>query len=322
MFRYLKFGFIICLVMIASIVEANQPSIVITGRKDVLITNKEIRLSDLADVMSKNNGQEEEIIALKKIKIFESPAPNSSVTFSAAQILEKLSSNGVNLKEIGYTIPRVITVKRVGRAIEKHELHPIVEEILSNSANEVNLKELVYNKPIYVAPGAMKLSAQIVPTKSIGQLGFRFTASNLETDETVNFEVTANIEEWREVPVAAKSIGKGSVIDPADVQMARLNITELPKDAAIELENIYGLSATQSINLGEVFRKSKLLIPPVITAGSPVTMVYRSGALEATASAVALESGAMGDEIKVRNNSSKKILIGKVIEPGLVGVSK
>ena len=71
-----------------------------------------------------------------------------------------------------------------------------------------------------------------------------------------------------------------------------------------------------------MFQKRKLDIPPVIDMGALVTLVYRSGGIEATASGVAIESGALGDEIRVRNDSSRKIILGKVLEPGIVGVSK
>ena len=60
----------------------------------------------------------------------------------------------------------------------------------------------------------------------------------------------------------------------------------------------------------------------MVEMGAMVTLVYRSGGIEATASGVAIESGAQGDEIRVRNDSSRKIILGKVLEPGMVGVTK
>ena len=39
-----------------------------------------------------------------------------------------------------------------------------------------------------------------------------------------------------------------------------------------------------------------------------------------TAVGTALENGGLGQDIRVRNDSSKKIVMGRVIEPGLVMV--
>jgi flagella basal body P-ring formation protein FlgA len=49
-------------------------------------------------------------------------------------------------------------------------------------------------------------------------------------------------------------------------------------------------------------------------------MKYQSEFFEATASGVALENGGIGQEIKVRNDASKKVVSGQVLEAGIVRV--
>ena len=46
----------------------------------------------------------------------------------------------------------------------------------------------------------------------------------------------------------------------------------------------------------------------------------RFGRLEATATGVALENGGFNQEIRVRNEGSKKVVVAKVLEAGLVSV--
>jgi flagella basal body P-ring formation protein FlgA len=62
------------------------------------------------------------------------------------------------------------------------------------------------------------------------------------------------------------------------------------------------------------------MIPPVVKSGSRVTLLFKRGQLEVTASGIALENGIVGSEIKVRNENSKRVVIGRVADEGLVVV--
>ena len=100
--------------------------------------------------------------------------------------------------------------------------------------------------------------------------------------------------------------------------MARLSTASIPKGAADQSTAIVGLATNSNIALGEVFQRAKLAIPPVVASGSRVTMIVRTSFLEASASGIALESGIEGQEIKVRNESSKRVVSGKVTANGTV----
>ena len=51
-----------------------------------------------------------------------------------------------------------------------------------------------------------------------------------------------------------------------------------------------------------------------------MAIVFRFGRREATATGVALENGGFNQEIRVRNEGSKKVVVAKVLEAGLVSV--
>jgi flagella basal body P-ring formation protein FlgA len=111
-------------------------------------------------------------------------------------------------------------------------------------------------------------------------------------------------------------------VGAGDLMMARLNLGSIPSDTAHEATSIIGLETSSNITYGEVFRKKKLAIPPLIESGSKVTMVYESKLFKATASGVALESGAAGQMIRIRNDGSKRVVSGEVVEPGLVRITQ
>lgn len=300
---------------------AATQEVILEGRTAVTVTQPFVSLGDVADVSSRVAGNDDAIIALKKIRIAESPLPGAETTVTASTILDALRANGVNTDAVGYRFPRVISVQRAGRKVLQQELRAVIEEVLKQSDRDISLRALRYDEDIAVTPGDIEMSASMFQTNKPGELGFSF---EVESDKKTvqQFDVFATVEEWREIPVATRSIRRGSVIDVNDVRMARYNVSALPGDVALEPNSVYGLEASKNISFGEVFQKRKLSIPPVVEMGDIVTLVYRSAGIEATASGVAIESGAEGDEIRVRNDSSRKIVLGKVLEPGLIGVGK
>ena len=308
------------LVLTPTAAEAPKRTIRIIGREDATVTTAQVRLGDIADVSSPYGGDDDAVIALQKIVITDSPRPGESLTLSAAQVLDRLRAQGVSLQHVGYALRRIVTVNRAGRPLAPSEVRAAIEEYLRQSNSDVTLKEVTYRPIVKLVPGMTTLQVTPYAAGAVGQMHFEI-AAEVEGEAPVRFKVRAAVDEWREVPVAARSLERGSVIAAEDIRMARMNASTLGSDVSTEKDALVGLAAESTIASGEVFRRTKLAIPPVIAAGAGVTLVYKRGALTATATGVALEAGRQGEQIKVRNSGSKKIVAGTVIEPGLVGVN-
>lgn len=312
----------VCFSAAAGAVEKkDQPRAVsIKGRASATVTRSEIILSDIADVFSAMPEQDEAVIALRKIRLNRSPSPGLSKTLSAADVLERLTAEGVDLNSVSYTFPRAISVNRAARELSSEEIRSAIEKSISLAGRDAAIRDIRYENPVYIAPGESQISAGMPMPGKPGQLLFDITAS--VTGETpLAFKAQVAVDEWTEIPVAKRALNKGSIVGDGDVMMARLNLRTLPRDAVVSDEHVVGLETANNISYGEVFRADKLVIPPVIKMGSKVTMVYKSKLFTATATGIALESGIAGQQVKVRNDSSKSIVVGTVIEPGLVGVS-
>jgi flagella basal body P-ring formation protein FlgA len=298
-----------------------QPQVRVIGRSAVTVTTPGISLGDLAEIQGQDLQQDEIVIGLKKVRLGSAPSPGQETTIAAARILERLRTEGINLNQIGYRFPRVIKVRRAGRVLSYREVLEAVENYLLGSNRDIELKSIDYAENVYLAPGVTSL--EVIPNENRHSNKLKFMiVANAPGQDPVHFDVRATVEEWREVPVATRALSRGSVINESDVRMARMNLRTLPPDAFLASAAVLGLEASRDLGHGEVFRQGKLAIPPVINVGSGVTLLYRSGRLEATATGVALEAGVLGQEIKVRNIASKRVIVGKVLEPGLVGVQR
>jgi alkylated DNA nucleotide flippase Atl1 len=60
--------------------------------------------------------------------------------------------------------------------------------------------------------------------------------------------------------------------------------------------------------------------PPVIRSNEPVRLVVHLGPIDVTATGIALQEGAVGQTVRVRNQKSQQIILGKVTAPGIVEI--
>jgi len=312
--------YLLSILFLVSVAEATPSSFSVrmVGRSEATITTSTILLGDISDFTGVNP-LDEAIIALKKIEIQKAPMPGKSVVINADQILSKMKDAGVDLQKVGYSLPRVITVKQASRALSIDEARSAIEQYFSAKSDKTVVRNISFTESADVFPGNINLKVQDLSPAIRGKIATVLLVSNNEGIEQ-RVPVSIVVDEFREIPVASRSLQKGVLIEPGDVVMARMNISELAEEATEEPGTLIGLEANRGIRAGEPFFNSNVKIPPLVTAGSTVTMQYKSGALIATATGTALDTGILGTEIRIRNEQSKKILKGKILEPGLVGV--
>lgn len=296
---------------------SDQRSVKVRGRAEVTVTNSIIQLGDIAEVSSANVEDDDIVIGLQKIFISDSPIPGQVMSISAGKVLERLRAEGINVEQIGYTFPRDMRITRASRQVSHEEMFSLVEQTLQKTDGNLVLKSISYRRPLHVDPQALDCGAVPAGVVTQGRLSIRVSCPP-SGGSAVGTTVEAAVEQWREVPVASRPLPRGSLISIGDVAMARMDAERLPVDSVSSSALVVGLATTQDIGMGEVLRRSKIAVPPMITSGSRVTMRYRSGALEVTALGTALENGIEGQEIRVRNEASRRIVTGRVTEPGVV----
>ncbi len=301
------------------VTNANCSPISIEGRTAGLVTTSKVRLSDIANISAESRKEDEAVIGLNKIELIDSPQPGESVVLSAFEVIEKLKSQGVNIDQVKYSFPRVITIKRASRKLEDYEVRKALNDYISKSNIKSELVSIDNFGDAQVPSGTTALTVLSSNQAGNGKRSFGLNISNTD-GWSKDFTITARVNEFKEVPVAKRGLTKGALITSSDFVLARLNLDAIPADSVNEIEDVVGFEATREINTGEVLRLQKITPPIVVESGSAVTMKYESGLFEATATGIALQSGGIGQEIKVKNEASKKIIVGKISQAGLVVV--
>src|SRR3546814_1442908 len=94
----------------------------------------------------------------------------------------------------------------------------------------------------------------------------------------------------------------GDLIGEADVQWIRIEARRAGANTVTRLEDLIGRTPRRPIAADQAVRITDVRPNFVINRGDLVTIVLRSGTMTLTASAEAMERGAVGSVIRVRNN--------------------
>ncbi len=112
---------------------------------------------------------------------------------------------------------------------------------------------------------------------------------------------------------AAREIERGQVLTEDDVEETIVNVKELPSgDVYRSFEEIAGLAARTDIPAGRVLTSAMVELPILVVRGDAVTVVVPIGAATVTLHGIALDSGRLGEEIRVRNPDSNAIITAVV----------
>lgn len=163
-------------------------------------------------------------------------------------------------------------------------------------------------------PCAQPLEIAALDTRQPARMRFAVScpaAGGWRYEYVVRAQVTAL------VAVAALPLASGATLDEAAVALERRDVTLVP-DAFGSAAAVVGQASRRALRAGEVLRAAQLAPPLLVRRGEQVTMVARREQVEVSTSGEALDSGARGAPVRVRNNASGQVLRMRVTGAGTV----
>ncbi len=192
----------------------------------------------------------------------------------------------------------------------------------SRSARATTSRSRVFNRdlPLFVAAGSVP--EILVRNVAYDPRSNRFDASvALVGSDASPVVVSGRVEPMVEVPVLIGHAMPGEVIADRDIQWTRVEARRAGLNTVTRIEDLVGNTPRRPIAAGQPIRMSDVLPNFVINKGDLVTVILKSGTMMLTARAEALQKGAVGDVIRVRNNQSRKVLETRVIAADTVTIT-
>ena len=123
-----------------------------------------------------------------------------------------------------------------------------------------------------------------------------------------------------QVPVTNRMIANGDLIKESDVSYIKTKTSNLKGQVYLSKEKLIGMQANNIIQHGKALKLSDLRRPPVINSDDMVNIIFETNNIRLKTIAIALEGGAVGDNIKVKNEKSGNIVYGRIIDKKTVRV--
>ncbi|MYM27769.1 flagellar basal body P-ring formation protein FlgA [Duganella sp. CY15W] len=116
------------------------------------------------------------------------------------------------------------------------------------------------------------------------------------------------------IAVMANDLAAGKVLADEDLLLERHDVSGVT-DSITDPQDAVGMSGKRALRAGEVLRKGLLSSPTVVKRGEPVNIIARREQIEVSMAGEALDAGARGDTVRVRNAN------GMVIRARVTGVA-
>ena len=119
------------------------------------------------------------------------------------------------------------------------------------------------------------------------------------------------------VVVLVAPVSANEVLTDAHLTVGQRDITSIA-DPVTAPNDAVGQTSRRSLRAGDVLRNSSLTAPTLVKRGDAVVMIARIEGIEVSTAGEALDAGAKGATIRVKNSTSGQTLRMRVVAPGTV----
>ncbi len=174
----------------------------------------------------------------------------------------------------------------------------------------------------------LHLPAGSVPTINIESVNYqartgRFTAmvsAGEGAGSTDKIRLSGRAYTVAEVPVLASRVLRGDVIKSSNVKWVRMRADRVQPDVLLHLDDLIGMTPKRGLRAGAPIRVTDVQRPQLVNKNDLVTIVHHVPNMILTAQGKALQHGADGDIIQIKNAQSTQVIEAEIIGPGRVAV--
>jgi flagellar basal body P-ring formation protein FlgA len=282
-----------------------------TRRTNTTLRGSTVRLSDLFDGV---DSKADRVLG-------PGPGPGGRIVVEAAQLAAIARQFGVDWRAASPADRAVL--ERLGRPLRREDVLDAVREALiaAGASDECDVDVAGFTPPL--------VPVEAVPRPVVSELDYdqgvgRFSAMLSVTGEgmePLHLRVDGRVDDTIEVPVAAARLATGGILRSDDVRMARVRTSQIRGDVLRKPSDAIGLQTKRQIAPGQPLFTNELMHPSIVVKGATVLMLLDSPGIALTAQGQAIDSGAIGERIRVLNPSSHAAVEAEVIGPDRVRVA-
>lgn len=216
-----------------------------------------------------------------------------------------------------------ITIRREATMIPYSMIENSLKKEIKNKGIEGNYNLSLNNgEPNFVLPDNVQQTVEVTDLNYNRQRDY-FTAT-LVAPSAENpirkMAISGKVERLVKVPVLVTNLQNGDVIGENDIDMINVPQDTLQHDVIMDKEKLIGMTPRRVAYAGKYILDGTLQRPQIVSRGENITIQFKQGPLTLTAKGRALQSGAKGDMIRVKNLNSSQSLDALIIASNQVSV--
>ncbi len=135
-----------------------------------------------------------------------------------------------------------------------------------------------------------------------------------------SFYLTAKVSLEGTVLVANRDLARHETISNADVRLEMRKVSSMSGNTLSQVTSALGLQTKRAVRAGEVLRSSNLTAAKVVSKGDQVTITATSQGISVAAAGTAMANGKVGEQIRVQNDRTERIVKARVVAAGQVEI--
>ncbi len=286
----------------------------INVKSSVSIVNK--KYISLKDIVEFKNVSARLVKDIGDIKLSDAPAKGERKIFTNRAI-SKILRKKLKGKGVKFKIPKYITVESPVYTITRNSVKAKLIGFWKTLCDECEFNITQINMP--TIPAQYKSNNWSLPEG--GQLPKGSFNQHLRVEngsQNVNFWITGQVKVLKIVPVLKRTLFVGQKIQPGDFEYKKREVTFLQNRVNPDKNQIVGKRVRRGLRSGEIIWLDSLERSKALRRGDVVTVVSSNSSWSIAIKAVAQQDGFVGDLVRLLNQVSNKIIMGKVISENLV----
>lgn len=297
-------------ILLATLI-ATSPASAATLRAFTSLDSQYVRLSDLFDDAGANATR----------VLGPAPAPGGRIVVETAQLAAIAHQFGVDWRPA--SAAERIVLERPGRPMPHEQALSAVRAALvaAGASPDCDIDLGVFAPPLIPYTGTKEpvvTQLQYDPESGHFTAVLSITGDNVEP---INTRISGRADDVTEAVVASAHFQAGTVLQPEDLRIARVHRALVHGEVARTIAEAAGQALRRQIAPGQPLPLADLTAPAIVQKGASVLMTLETGGISLAAQGQALESGSVGERIRVLNTSSRAVVLADVLGPGQVRVA-
>jgi flagella basal body P-ring formation protein FlgA len=182
----------------------------------------------------------------------------------------------------------------------------LLEKFPSTDEQKVRISVARLDPRITIKPCKIPLTANIPDKNNTRNVNIKISC-----DESTPWKIylSAKVEITKAILIAKNTISQGDTLDDSNVGLAYVAINRIRGNKITDTSVVFGAKAKRRIAQGKAISKKSICL---VCKGDVVTIIAKSKSFNIKTQGIALSSGNINEQIRVRNSRSNKVITPRV----------